>query len=87
MDDALGNPLAVLVSQFLDQLPVLHENRASITGGETVLVVSNRGASAGRQAWSGGVSSRHSHFLAIGSYCSAGQQRMLVHDHAGHQQL
>lgn len=39
MNDALQNALAILVGEFLDQLPVLHEDRAALAGGKTVLVV------------------------------------------------
>jgi hypothetical protein len=42
--DALGNPLAVEVSEFLDQVMILEQYRAARTGGARVLIVGNGGS-------------------------------------------
>jgi len=39
MDYAFGNPLAVLVGQLLEQLVILHEERAARTGRYRVLII------------------------------------------------
>ena len=49
MNDALGNPLAVEVREFLDQVMILDQHRARGTGGARVLVVGHGGAAIGRQ--------------------------------------
>ena len=47
VDDALGDALAVLVGQLLQQVPVLHQHRAARAGGQAVLVVDHRGTGRG----------------------------------------
>ena len=42
MHDALGDPLAVEVLHLLEQLNVLHQQRAARSGGEGVLIVGDR---------------------------------------------
>ena len=44
MDDALGDPLAVLMGQLLEELVVLHQKRAARTCGQRVLIVGNGGS-------------------------------------------
>jgi hypothetical protein len=44
MDDALGDSLAVLVGQLLEELVVLHQNRASRSSGQRVLIFGNGGS-------------------------------------------
>jgi len=41
MDRTLGDPLTILVCQLLEQLVILHEERAARTGGHRVLIVGN----------------------------------------------
>ena len=82
MDDALGNALAVMVSQLLDQLPVLHEDRAAIAGGKAVLIVSDRRAGAGRQAWGRGVPWRHRRSLLFCVAIGPGRSCAMFHEPA-----
>jgi hypothetical protein len=47
--DALGNPLAVEVREFLDQVMIVDQHRARGSGGARVLVVGYGSAAIGRQ--------------------------------------
>jgi hypothetical protein len=47
MHDPLGNAFAVEVGMFLEQLPVLHQQRPARTGCQAVLVVGNGNAGGG----------------------------------------
>ena len=47
VDDALGDALAVLMGQLLQQVPVLHQHRAARASRQAVLVVDHRGAGRG----------------------------------------
>jgi hypothetical protein len=47
--DALGNPLAVEVRKFLDQVMVVDQHRARRSGGARVLIVGYGSAAIGRQ--------------------------------------
>ena len=49
VDDALGDALAVEVRELLEEVPVLHQQRAARAGGEGILVVGDGGAGAGRE--------------------------------------
>ena len=49
MHHALGDALAVQVRQLLDQLVVLHQQRAARAGGQRILVVRHRGTGVGGQ--------------------------------------
>ncbi|MNW05019.1 hypothetical protein D3C71_2012030 [compost metagenome] len=51
MHDTLRDALAVLVGQLLDQLVVLHQQRATRAGAQGILVVRNRVASTGGEGW------------------------------------
>jgi hypothetical protein len=47
--DALRNPIAVEVREFLDQVMILDQYRAARTGGARVLVVGHGDSAVGRQ--------------------------------------
>ena len=47
--DALGNPLAILMGELLDQLPVLQQHGAALAGSQGILVVRDRRAGRRRQ--------------------------------------
>ena len=47
VDDALGNPLAILVRQLFEQVMVLQKHRAAGTSRLGILVVADRHAGAG----------------------------------------
>jgi len=49
MDRALGNALAVLVSELLEQLVVLQQDRAAGAGRDCILVVAKRIATSRRE--------------------------------------
>ena len=49
MDGALGNALAVLMRQLLEELIILHQDRAAGPGGERILVVCQRVAGCRRE--------------------------------------
>ena len=50
MHHALGDALAVLVRQLLEQLVVLHQHRAALAGGQRILIVGDRRTGRGGHA-------------------------------------
>jgi hypothetical protein len=49
MHDPLGDALTVEMRMLLEELPVLHQQRAARTGGQAVLIVADRNTGGARQ--------------------------------------
>ena len=84
----LGDALAVLVGELLDQLVVLHQQRPARAGGHRILVVGDGGAGGGGEGLLAGIVLRHGGWLRGAGGCAQGALRQvrskMIFPAAGH---